>query len=79
VSDEPIRLALSHDEALVLFELLSRFSDSDQLTVEGKAEALALLRLLAQLEKLLVTPFSPDYNEWLEQARERLRVQAGNA
>jgi hypothetical protein len=64
---------LSADEALVLFELVSRFSDSDQLTIADQAEAATLWKLCGQLEKLLVEPFSPQYAELLSKARERVR------
>jgi hypothetical protein len=39
------------DEALVLFEFLSRFSDTDELRVEDQAEQRALSNLCCLLEK----------------------------
>jgi hypothetical protein len=40
MDDEPVRLVLSQDEALVLFELLARYDETDQLSVDGPAEHL---------------------------------------
>lgn len=74
-SDEArhIDLRLTPDEALVLFELLSRYSDSDELRIEDQAEQRALWNLCCLLEKQLVEPFKPDYIELLQSARNRLR------
>jgi hypothetical protein len=69
----PIHLALTADEALVLFEFVSRFSDSDHLTLADPAEAAILWNLCNQLERLLAEPFSPKYAELLSTARERIR------
>jgi hypothetical protein len=70
---ESIRLELTGDVALVLFELLSRFSDTDALTVEDQAERRALWKLHGLFEKQLVEPFRPEYAELLAAARNRLR------
>ena len=70
---EPIMLEFSRDEALVLFEFLSRFSDSDSLALEDQAEEVALWGLTNKLESVLVEPFSNDYVELLTAARDRLR------
>ena len=79
MDDQPVSLALTQDEALVLFELLSRYDDTESLSTEDNSEVLALWRLHGTLQKVLVTPFLPDYAERLEAARERLRVQYGDA
>jgi hypothetical protein len=78
MSDETqsVRLALTADEALVLFELVSRFGDSDQLTIADQAEATILWKLCGQLEALLTQPFSPKYSELLSGARQRVRGDA---
>jgi hypothetical protein len=70
---EPVPLELSADEALVLFEFLSRYSDSDVLATVHQSEQRALWRLLGLLEKRLVEPFRPDYTQLLQQARDRLQ------
>lgn len=72
-------LHLEPHEALVLFELLSRWSEPDQAQTpsatcfESKAECAVLHLLLGHLAKQLVAPFSPDYRALLEQARSRLK------
>jgi hypothetical protein len=71
--NEPVPIELTGDEALVLFELLSRFSDTNTFAIEDQAEARALWNLLCLLQKRLVAPFRPDYREILSQARDRLR------
>lgn len=70
---DSVRLELTADEALVLFEFLSRYSDSNILAIEDQAEQRALWNLLCLLEKQLVEPFRPDYSQLLQQARDRLR------
>jgi hypothetical protein len=70
---QPVHLVLSPDEALVSFEFVSRFTDSDQLSIADQSEARALWNLCGRLEKQLSEPFSPRYSELLAQARLRLR------
>lgn len=70
---DSVRLELTADEALVLFEFLSQYSDSNILAIEDQAEQRALWNLLCLLEKQLVEPFRPDYSQLLQQARDRLR------
>ena len=60
------------DEALVIFELLSRYSEDDTLEVTHKAEEIALWNALAALEKILAEPISADYKTILANARDRL-------
>jgi len=72
-SQQAVHLELSADEALVFFEFVSRFTDSDQLSIADQSEARALWNLCALLEKQLSEPFSPRYSELLARARERLR------
>jgi len=72
MDNKPVSLTLTHDEALVLFELLSRYDDTEQLSVDVPAEELALWRLHGALQRILVAPLQPDYNEQLQQARQRL-------
>jgi hypothetical protein len=73
MSSNPVSLVLSNDEALVLFEFLSRNEDADSLPVIDQAEEKALWRLHGQLEKCLVEIFLPTYRELVDQARSRLR------
>ena len=71
-----VRLELEPDEALVLFEFLSRYSDEQVLAIEDKAEQVALWNLLCLLEKQLVEPFLPEYSRLVRDARDRLRGPA---
>jgi hypothetical protein len=63
---------LSPDEALVLFELLSRYSETDRLEVADEAERIVLLNLLCSLESTLVPPLRENYAELLAKARARV-------
>ena len=69
----PVSLELSADEALVLFEFVSRFTESDQLSIADQAETRTLWNLCGRLEKQLSAPFSPSYSELLAIARGHLR------
>jgi hypothetical protein len=76
VSEDKIAIGLSPDEALVLFEWLSRteeLSNDFRDLVEDQAEQRALWNLTALLERELREPFSPAYNELVANARARLR------
>jgi len=64
---------LTADEALVLFEFLSRYSNTDKLTIEDQAEQRALWNLNCCLEKILIEPFDVAYKQLLQAARDRLR------
>ena len=68
-----VQIELTADEALVLFEFLQRFSESDALTLEDQAEQRALWNLCCMMEKTLAEPFASNYSELLAQARSRLR------
>ncbi len=73
MSNDDIKLSLTHDEALVLFEMMSRFSDTDKLAIEHQSEERALWNLCCLLEREMVEPFMENYNELLSEARERLK------
>ena len=64
-------IALSRDEALVLFEYLSR-ADPAGGTGLHPAERRVLWNLLAVLEKKLAEPFAANYAELLDDARSRV-------
>jgi hypothetical protein len=72
-TQDQVEVRLTPDEALVLFEFLFRYSDSDELRVADQAEQRALWNLCCLLEKQLAEPFKADYVELLEAARSRLR------
>ena len=70
---EDVSIGLTKDEALVLFEFLSRFSSQDVLEIQDQAEERALWNLACSLEKVLAEPFSGRWMEIISAARERLR------
>lgn len=72
-SDRTIKLELTSDEALVLFEWLARLDERDAFPCEDPAEEQVLWTLHAQLEKLLVEPFQANYQELVEHARTRVK------
>jgi thiamine kinase-like enzyme len=69
---ETVNLVLSKDEALALFTLTSRFSDTDKLTIEHQAEKRLLWTLCCLLEKTLAEPFQGNDHKMLKQAQEHL-------
>jgi hypothetical protein len=72
VEDEPVLLQLSKDEALVLFDWLSREDGGGELPARDGAEGRALWRLHGALERVLAEPFLASYAERLRTARQRL-------
>lgn len=68
-----VLIPLTVDEAIVLFEFLQRFSNTDKLTIEDQAEQRALWNLCCLFEKHLTLPFEGGYKEILLAARDRLR------
>jgi hypothetical protein len=73
--DEKITIELTSQEALVLFDLLSRWGETDKLSVllEHQAEQRVLWDMLSMLESKLIDPFAPDYRERLNEAREMVQ------
>lgn len=69
----PIRIEVTRDEALVLFEFLSRHLDDGVLAVNDATEQQTLRNLQCLLEKQLVEPFLAEYDQLLQQARARMR------
>lgn len=72
ITEKPIEIRLTQDEALVLCEFFARFQASNRLRLNNNAEFIALSRISAQIDRVLVQPFQPDYVELLEAARQRL-------
>lgn len=69
-----MKLELTDDQALVLFEWISRLDEQGSFPVEDAAEEQVLWRLQGQLEKALTQPFQSNYRDLVEQARERVKA-----
>ncbi|NSY68867.1 hypothetical protein G6L35_08325 [Agrobacterium tumefaciens] len=78
-SSDHTQIHLAPDEALVLFELLSRWCKESSAPTpsascfESPAECAVLHGLLAGLEKQLVAPFRADDLDLVKEARRRLQ------
>lgn len=72
-----MKLDLTNDQALVLFEWLARLDAAEAFPVEDPAEEQVLWCLHGQLEKALSEPFRADYRELVEQARARVKASFG--
>lgn len=69
-----VNLELSQEEALVLFEFLSRINDQEHPDLyEDQAEQRILWDLECLLEKVLVQPFKSNYGELVAAARAKVR------
>ena len=68
-----VTLDLTSDEALVLYEWLTRFNQQDDTAFADQAEARVLFDLEAMLEKRLMAPLQSDYAQLLAQARSNVR------
>ena len=68
-----VTLRLSKNEALVLFELVSRFSETKKLSIEDQAEERVLWDICCSLEATLPQPLSADYAAALAKARQLVR------
>lgn len=71
-SGDQVNLALTPDEALVLFEWLARFNATEN-EFADQAEQRVLWDLESMLESALIGPLRPDYTVLLSAARERVR------
>jgi hypothetical protein len=70
---ETVDITLSQDEALVLFEFLSRFVQDDDLHIADQSEEVVLADILCVLETRLVAPLDPNYQDLLASARRATR------
>lgn len=67
-----VSITLERHVALVLFEFLSRFSDTEKFMAEERADQIAIWTLVASLESILVEPFDPKYEKLLKHARRQV-------
>lgn len=75
MSEETVKIELSKDEALVLFEWLSKQCDADSPIGIELIELFAMDCLQAKLYAELEEPFKPDYQTVLSDAHRRLTVR----
>jgi len=68
-----VKLELTSDEALVLYDWLTRFNQRDEAAFVDQAEERVLFDLEAMLEKALVAPLQADYAVRVAQARLHVR------
>jgi len=71
--DDHVPLLLSKAEALVLFELVSRYTQNNKLDIQDQAEQRVLWNLCCSLESVLAEPFRSDYDAILNAARDKVR------
>ena len=71
--NQKVSLELGVEEALVLFDWLKRFNEKEHQDFEDQSEERILWDLEALLERSLAAPFSNDYDEILQAAREKIR------
>lgn len=71
----PLTLQFSPEEALVLFEWLTRVDDAESLspTFVDESEQKVLWVLEGQLERILPAPFASDYEDLVARARAKVR------
>ena len=75
MAEEDVKITLTRDEALVLFEFLSRYSDDkEELRIIDQSEQRVLWDIQAMLESTLVEPINnPNYEERIARARAAVR------
>jgi hypothetical protein len=73
INEDKFNISLSRAEALVLFDLLSRYSESDRIEIEDQSEQRVLWDICCLLESGLSEPLQPEYKSLLLEAREQVR------
>ncbi len=66
-------IELDPDEALVFFDWIHRFNNSDDIEFEDQAEQRVLWDIEAILEKSLAAVMNPEYARKLAEARSKVR------
>jgi len=74
MANDKVNIELTKEEAIVLFEFLSRFNENDNLSrLEDQSEQRVLWNVECILEKQLSEPFRADYQKIVKKAREVVR------
>jgi hypothetical protein len=68
-----VKIELTSDEALVLYDWLARFNQQAHTDFADQAEERVLFDLEGMLERALVAPLQSDYADILAQARSKVR------
>ena len=76
-NNDKVTITIGKPEALILFELLADFHSDPVLKFRDNAERLALVRLHGALQNTLVEPFSKNYSQFINDARNHLLKQWG--
>lgn len=69
-----MKLELTEQQALVLYDWLTRFDEKDAYPVDDRAEEYVLWSLHGQLEKALSQPFRADYRQLVDEARSHIKA-----
>ncbi len=77
MSDETVKIELEKDQALVLFEWLSKQCNADSPIGIELVELFAMDCLQAKLYSELGNQFDPNYQSVLNKARQQLSEEAG--
>ncbi len=72
-----MKLELTDDQALVLLEWLARLEALAEPPYEHPAEQQVVWEIEAQLDRVLVEPFKPDYQQLVAAVRARVAVAGG--
>ena len=70
---EKVNVKLTKQEAIIFFDFLSRFNDSNKLNIEDHSEEIVLWSLCCQLESILVEPFRGEWKQVLLKARQEVK------
>ena len=69
---QDLKINLTPDEALILFEWLTRYNESAEKPDPDEAEQRVLWNVECLLQKILVEPFDKNYDALIKQAKARL-------
>lgn len=67
-----IKLEISEDDAIVLFEFFERFGKKEDLYFVHPAEYISLMKVSAQIDKSTAAMLDENYKEILEHSREKV-------
>jgi hypothetical protein len=77
IKGNKMEFALNHEEAIVLFDFLSRLEYDATLKIEHLAEEAVLSKIHGQMETKLVEPFQENWKQILNDARQKISLENG--